>query len=173
MKNKTWKYTRKEIADSLINYKAGIGTMSVNIIFELLVKDLLAKQDKPVEYKCAFCKFKTKDYDEFSIHNCIEHEPPEPTQTTKHLDNGCIICGDGSDGTMCFKCRTNIMEYIGKFKPKSKHLDKLVVPEKIEIPINGVIEYPMTALEIATRFFRNDNKINEIIDYLISLKERR
>jgi len=41
-----YKYSRKEIADSLQNWQAGIGCMPPSIVFHMLAKDLLAKSDK-------------------------------------------------------------------------------------------------------------------------------
>jgi len=137
-----------------------------------VVRKRYRKQDKPE------CEHRWSTDDKFPIH-CTKCwiEMDKSTQTTKHLDKGeekqqierpCKYCGkimimDFDSGVnTCNDCS----------KPKSKHLDTLVVPEKIEemsIQREGLV---------CEQISNNDyfaEKINEIIDFnkqlLISLKE--
>jgi len=117
----------------------------------------LLKQDKPV------CEHKIIVYGDGSRYDTADCKWLElsTTQTTKHLDcEHKKVIGLTAD-SYCTKCG----------KSFNKHLDKLVVPEKIEA--HTVISRSSTKVNYG--FTPEDNKINELIDFnkqlLISLKE--
>ena len=61
------------------------------------------------------------------------------------------------------------VECVSKEKPSTgKHLDKLVVPEKLKTL--KIMSYDSIEFSIA---MQNRNKINEVIDYLISLQKEK
>lgn len=135
------------------------------------------KQDKPVcEHKYSFKINGRYEKSNYCI-RCGEPKSP-PTQTTKHLDTGeekqkierdCKFCGRtifidfDSDVNVCGEC--------GSKPTPTKHLDTLVVPTKLEKIDKESIYLGETYKDYNENQF--GDKINEIIDYLISLQKEK
>jgi len=119
-----WKHSRKNIVWGLRQLEGD---------YEFIIKDLLAKQDKPVRedktldqrfvYTCPF----HGDY--YRI--CLKCEQDKPV--CKHKFQETM-----TGGKRCCFCNMSLTEFKSPSTQTTKHLDKLVVPDSLGGGLEGI-----------------------------------
>jgi len=152
---KKYKYSRKEI----VNYMGEMGWREQFRIGDMLLETIPVEkcrhQFTEVGDNCVLCG-------ESSITNTIQVESKELS-----VNGGtCVKCGEKN----CQAVGPNIHKCKQPKTKEVKHLDKLVVPEKINFSLK---KENLHSIELGTTFYDLWLKQCEIIDYLISLQKEK